>query len=195
MEKTIARVGYAQITESTDSSNNTTYSYGPIKWFGTKEAGGREFEASPNGEFNETYADGTVALAVNENNGYDIKLTLLDLVDDVETDWFGNLKDSDGNIIEVNSGKPMPTFALVKASKNLKSSKKLTVETYFYCRANERVTRKSKTSEGKLDLQFPEFSIAARPRPDNDLVRYTVQCDELPESITIPTIALASAEE
>ena len=190
LEKTLAKVGYALITETADKIE-----YGDIIWFKSTEAGGREISASPNGETNTIYADGLPVIQATDNAGYDITLQLLAIIDDVETDWFGKKQLADGTILEIGDVSENPRFALVAAKELFANAKKYAIDTYFYCSASERPSKKSKTSEGKFDPEFPEISIAAAPRPDNKFVCTTVYADTLPTSITVPTLTAAASSE
>lgn len=184
MEKTLAKVGYAPITENTESIN-----YSDIIWFKSSEAGGREITAEPNGETNIIYADGLPVVTAEDNAGYNLKVILLSIIDDIEKDWFGNTNTTEGGILEKSDTKERPRFALIVAKEQFNAKKKYAIDTYFYCIASARASRSSKTSEGKFDPQFPEFSIAATPRPDNGFIRYTNYADTLPEAVTIPEIS------
>lgn len=184
MNKTIAKVGYAPLKTS-----GTEVSYENIVWFESAKAGGREISAEPQGELEEYAADGITALQFANNGGYQINLTLLDIIDDVETAWLGNVKNSDGTIVEVADAKVPPRFALVVAKEALNSEKIYDIDTYFNCIA-QRPSRNAKTSEpdGKLDLEFPQFTISARPLETNKLIVAHSHADELPEEVTIPSL-------
>lgn len=181
MEKTIAKVGYAPITETEDS-----ITYANIKYFRSSEAGGREVSAEPNGDVATIYADGLPVIVADDNAGYNITLTLLSIVDDIDKDWYGNTVTKDG-VLEVSNSDPRPRFALVIAKKRFNAPTKYAVDIYFYCSAKERVTRADKTSEGSFDPNFPAYAILSAPRPDNNYVRYTLYTDTLPETVVIPS--------
>lgn len=183
MIKTISKVGYAPLKE--DAEGNITYD--SIIWFKSKEAGGREFSAEPNGETTPIWADGQRVLIAEENQGYDIKLTLIDLIDEIDEHWLGNIL-KDGGTLEINSSEEKPRFALIVANETLKSSKKYAVDTYYDCMVSARPSRNSKTSEGSIDPMFTEYSISSIPRPDNKYVRFTQKTDSLPEEVVVPTL-------
>lgn len=184
MIKTIAKVGYALLKE--DAEGNITYD--KIIWFKSKEAGGREFSAEPNGETTPIWADGQRVFIAEENQGYDIKLILIDILDNIDKDWLGNILTDDGTL-EINSSNERPRFALLVANETLKGTTKYSVDTYYNCMVSARPSKTSKTSEGSIDPQFPEYSISAMPRPDNNFVRYTQKTDELPTDVVVPTIS------
>lgn len=184
MNKTIAKVGYAMLTETTDGK----ISYESVKWFKSDKAGGRTVGAEPKGEPTTVYADGLPVIVATNNDGYNISLELIAIVDDVEKDWYGNFEATEGGIIEKGGIKVLPRFALLVAKERYESDKLYEIDTYFDCVASTRVARNDKTSEGKFDPQFPTFSISSRPRPDNNFVRFTSYEDVLPESVVVPTV-------
>lgn len=179
LKKSIAKVGYAPITENDDG----TYTYGTVKWFESKVSGGREYTAEPVGESTEIYADSIVVFSAEDNNGYDIKLTLLAAIDDVEVEWLGNSKATNGGIIEIARPTPRPIFALIFIEDTTNGIGTTTI--YFNCTVSKRPSMSGKTSEGKFEPQFPEYQIAARPRPEDKWVRASLhqnnQFEEIPE--------------
>lgn len=191
MNKTIAKIGYSMITESSEGK----ITYGPVKWFESSKAGGREITADPNGEPTTVYADGLPVVTAEDNAGYNIKLQLLAIIDDVEVDWFGNVKTSDGSIVEKNSTAERPRFALLAAKERFAADTIYEIDTYLNCIASKRASRSDKTSEGKLDPQFPEVEIAAAPRIEDKYIRVTSFADSLPTTVTVPTIPVTEATE
>lgn len=187
MNKTIAKVGYAMLTEGSDG----TVTYDGVNWFKSDKAGGRSVSASPEGESTTIYADGLPIIVSNSNSGYKISLELVSIIDDIEKDWFGNTLTTDGNIIEKGGISVLPRFALLVAKETYDKSKLYEIDTYCDCTASARANREDKTSEGKFDPQFPTYEITAKPRPDNNYVRYTSYADTLPETVTMPTEASA----
>lgn len=182
MNKTIAKVGYAKLIE--DTEGNITY--GNVIWFKSKEAGGREFAAEPNGEMTPIEADGQYIYNAENNQGYNIKLTLIDIIDNIDEDWFGNVV-NENEILEYSNNKEKPRFALLVASETLAGKTKYSVDTYFNCMVSSRPTRNSKTSAGTIDPTFPEYSISSYPLLDSGLVRSTKALDTLPTTITTPS--------
>lgn len=182
MNKTLAKVGYALIA----SNAETPYTYGTPIYFKSKEAGGRNVSAEPNGEPTTIYADGLPVIVAEENAGYNISVELISIIDDIETAWLGNTKAADGTIIEKNSSSEPPRFALIVAKERFNAETKYAIDIYLNCAVSKRPSRKDKTSEGKLDFEFPTFDIAAAPREDNKYVRITLYADELPTKITLP---------
>lgn len=188
MNKTIRKVGYAVLKES--STGEITYDK-PV-WFKSDEAGGRSIGAEPIGDSNTIYADGLPIIVASANGGYTISLELISAVDNIEKDWFGNDEATEGGIIEKGGIKVMPRFALLAAKETYKGDKLYEIDTYFDCTA-ARAGRNDKTSEGSFDPQFPTFTITAKPRHDNDFVRYTSYADTLPENVATPTVKTAKS--
>ena len=161
MIKTIAKVGYASLKE--DAEGNITYD--PIIWFKSKEAGGRELSAEPNGEATPIWADGQRVFIAEENQGYDIKLTLIDLIDEIDENWLGNTV-KDGSTLEINSSEEKPRFALIVANETLKSSTKYAIDTYYDCMISARPSRKQPKvhltlcSLNILFLRYPDLTIS-----------------------------------
>lgn len=182
MIKTIAKVGYAPLKE--DVEGNITYD--KIIWFKSKEAGGREFAAEPNGEVASIEADGQFIYNAEDNQGYNIKLTLIDIIDNIDKDWLGNIVTDEG-VFEYSDNTEKPRFALIVANETLAGKTKYSVDTYYNCMVSSRPTRNSKTSAGTIDPTFPEYSISSYPLPDSKLVRSTKLLDTLPTDVDAPT--------
>ena len=190
MNKTLAKVGYAPIT----STSEKPYTYATPLYFKSNEAGGRNVSAEPNGETNTIYADGLPVIVAEENAGYNVSVELISIVDDIETAWLGNIKTTSGAIIEKNSTDERPRFALIVAKERFRGSTKYEIDIYLNCIVSKRPSRADKTSEGSFDPNFPTFEIAASPREDNKYVRVTLYADELPTTITLPTEASSVSE-
>lgn len=190
LKKSIARVGYAVI--NTDDENNITYD--KIVWLESKLAGGREYSASPNGEVTEVYADGIIVYNAEENNGYDITITLLAAIDRIEKDWLGNVITENGAVIESADEKDRNRFALVLIEDS--TNKKGITTIYPNCYVSTRPKISGKTSEGKFEAQYPEYSLAARPDENHKVCRIQFpnksQFESIPEftaeSCTIPNL-------
>ena len=194
MKKSIVNVGYAPITYESETNK---YTYGVIKYFESEKSGGREFKAAPRGETAEIYADGKVVMAVNENDGYDLTLQLLDLVDDIDKDWLGNDVAADGSgVAEYSTGAEFPKFALVIVHTQANSNKKYLVEFYYETQVTNRPEKSGKTSEGKFEAAYLDLTLKSTPREHDDpakrLVMYSYRTDTLPTSIVIPSDAAVS---
>lgn len=185
MKKSIAKVGYFTITPPTTAGAKPTY--GAITQLESEKSGGREYSAEPNGESADIYADGKVVISLDSNNGYDIKLTLLDLIDDVAQNWLGRSVDTDKKgIAEYANSTEYPKFGLVILENTTDGLGKLTF--YYNCQVSKRPSKTGKTSEGKLEGQFAEFQIAARPRDYDSLVCYEHTGTTIPSAVMEPTV-------
>ncbi len=174
--QTIRRIGYKMLNGEKST----------VKWLPSMEAGGREYTAEPKGESTSIYADGIKVYATNPNDGYDITLTLLAVIDDVSTEWLNEKKDAKG-IAEYADGKEFPYFSLFIMEETSDGVGKTTI--FPRCQCTARLSLAGKTSEGSsFDTQFPQYKIAASPREEDKLVRYTIAGQEefttVPEPIT-----------
>ena len=166
IRRTISRVGYAPAYYD---STTDTFTYGAPKWFVHNEAGGREYSASPNGEMSEIYADGVSVYASDENHGYDIELTLLNVVDDIDVAWLGNEVDANGVVGEYASNIERPRFALFIVEDTTDGVG--VTHIWYNCVVNQRPEIAGKTSdESGFDPQFFTVSIAARSAGKTALV-------------------------
>lgn len=173
--KTISKVGYSILTVS-----DTKVTAGTVKWLPTFEAGGREYSADPSGDVTEIYADGICVYSQEDNNGYDLKLTLLAVVDDVYKDWYGFDKVTNEagktGTVEYANAKTYPKLAICICEDTTNGVGKTTI--FYYCNINKRPSRSVKTSEGKFDPQYPQFELVSRPRPTDRLVVWTIEGQE-----------------
>ena len=182
IRKTIRRVGYSLLKTNPMTGEIT---HGIPIWLVSTEAGGREYSAEPNGELQEIYADGVVVYSTEENNGYDITLTLLAIIDDIDEQWLGNKVDNLG-VAEYASPIPRPRFALFISEDTTDGIGQITI--WYNCQVSKRPKNAGKTSEGSsFDAQFLELSIAARPRMDNKLIRYTIKGQNPFSTVPMPT--------
>lgn len=166
IRRTISRVGYAPAYYD---STTDTFTYGTPKWFVHNEAGGREYTASPNGEMSEIWADGVSVYASDENHGYDIELTLLNVVDDIDVAWLGNEIDANGNMGEYATNIERPRFALFIVEDTTDGVG--VTHIWYNCVVKQRPEVGGKTSdESGFDPQFFTVSIAARAAGKDALV-------------------------
>lgn len=182
MIKTIARVGYAPITERATSG----YTYGNIVWFETDEAGGRNIESTPQGETFEIEADGVIVTQGETNSGYQHSLELLDIIDDVRENWLGMVKTTTGHLEKISNAE-LPRFALVVANETFNGGHKYQILTYFDSQVAERPTRTSKTQAKTFDPDFPTYTIASAPRISDKFIYSEEFVDTLPTAIVEPT--------
>lgn len=166
IKKTIANIGYAPLYYNAATD---TYTYGRVTWFVHNEAGGREFSVNPNGDLTEIYADGVSVYMSDENHGYDIDLTLLSVVDDIEVQWLGNEVDENGVVSEYANNIERPRFALIIVEDTVDG---VGITHIFHnCVVSQRPAISGKTSDASgFDPQFFQVSIAARPVGKDNLV-------------------------
>lgn len=192
IEKTIARIGYAMITAATASA----ITYGNLTWLESEKAGGREISSEPQGELQEEHADGKVVFSFDNNGGYKHNLTLLAALDSVDKDWLNKIELDDGSIVEVADNRVPKRFALMVAKELINADKLYAVDIYYNTTAS-RYTKavKSHKPGENLDLEFPQYNLTSRPLETNKLVCRTVYCDELPTTVTVPTLSEPEEEE
>ncbi len=169
LKDSLIGVGYAMITEGED--NEVTYS--PVKWLLSVVAGGREITVEPKGEAKEIYADGVSVYSAEQNDGYDLKATLLSVCDNIEADWLGNTV-TDKGIAEYADAKAKKNFAFIFIEETTDKVGKTTIFPYAHCSARPSDTAKT-AEDGKFENQFPQYSLAARPRPSDKCVKYTLK--------------------
>lgn len=187
LSRTISRIAYAMITSTNLETGKDTY--GEVKTL-PHIAGGREFSAEPVGETFEAYADGLEIFSEDENAGYDITLTTLAVTDNIEADWYGNTVTSDGVAEFANQGE-RPKFALFIYEDTTDGIGKITF--FGKCHITNRSSKSGKTKEnGPIDPQFPEHSIKASPRWNDNFVVKEIKGKQI--FTTVPDVIPASAQ-
>lgn len=162
IRRTITDLGYAPIT-AIDTDGKPTY--GSVTWFAHHEAGGREYDAQTAGSSGGIWADGREVYAYEDNQGYNVNLTTIGVTDDVDEDWYGRTVTQSGTVEEYADGAEYPQFALVIIEDTTDGVGETTV--FPFCHIMQRSGKQGATSEGNgLNPQFPQHSIAARPRLD-----------------------------
>lgn len=190
--RTITDLGYAPITAIDDNGKPT---YGEVIWLPHHRAGGREYDAQPTGSASSVWADGREVYSYEDNQGYNNTLTTVGVTDDVEEDWYGHVVAEDGSIEEYSDGKEYPRFALIIIEDTTDGIGKTTI--YYNSHIIQRSAQSGATSEGNgLNPQFPQHSIAHRPRLDCMCVKKEIpaktKITQIPEpSAATPHIRLA----
>lgn len=187
LARTIKNVGYAMITSVNNNTGKPTY--GNVTWLVHNEAGGREYTAEPKGEVSSIYADGVEVYSEEENNGYDITLTLLACIDDTDEDWLNRVVDTNGEYSEeyANTGE-YPHFALLIIEDTTNGSGQTRV--FYDCHVTKRPTESGKTSEGgALDPMFPEYAISSVPREDCGCVERKIKSKNKITVVPEPSLA------
>lgn len=170
IRRTITDLGYAKIT-AIDTDGKPTY--GPVTWFAHHEAGGRDYDAQVAGSSGGVWADGREVYAWEDNQGYNLTLTTVGVTDDIDEDWYGLTVLQDGTVEEYANGAEYPQFALVIIEDTTDGVGETSV--YYNCHIMQRSAKQGATSEGNgLNPQFPQHSIAARPRLDCFAVKATI---------------------
>lgn len=184
----LVRVGYAPITSMTEEKT----AYGTPIYFAAAEAGGREYSATAQGESQTIYANSQLVYGGEENDGYEIKLTLIDIIDDIEENWLGNVIANNG-VLEKTTNKERPRFALILSDKDTDDIGKTTV--FYNCQVTARPDKNGKTAEeGKWDTQFPEYTIKSSPRISDGFVCLTTTGTEKLTEIPEPQLDTASTQ-
>lgn len=191
LPRTIKNVGYALITAVDNNTGKPTY--GSVKWLIHNEAGGREYSAEPKGEVSSIYADGIEVYGEEENCGYDITLTLLSWIDDIDDEWLNRVIDeTNGTFSEeyADTG-AYPHFALIIIEDTTDGVGQTTI--WYDCHVTKRPTESGKTSEGgALDPMFPEYAISAIPREDCAAVQRRIKGKTKLSTVVEPSLAGAA---
>lgn len=186
MKTGIVRCGYAPLTVTTSG-----VTYGTPVYFADAEAGTREYEAEPIGDVHETWANSVLVFSGNKSSGYDIKLTLIDYIDDIAQQWYNDVEVTMGQksgIAESGAAAERPRFALILSEETTDGTGRTNV--FFNCCAGKKPTIKGKTAEnGDWDDQFPEYSIKSSvivdPATENKWVKM-----EMPGTAKLTTVSL-----
>ena len=92
MKTGIVRIGYAPITFGTG-----TVTFGTPVYLADAQAGAREYSAEPKGDLHTVWANSALVYAGNANSGYDIDVTLIDIIDDIAKSWYGDVSATMGS--------------------------------------------------------------------------------------------------
>lgn len=185
LRRTISQLGYAPITAESDAGTPT---YGEITWLVHNEAGGREYDMQPYGDESSIWADGVEVYAAEDNQGYNTVLTTLNVVDDIDKDWYGRTVLDDGSVEEYADGKEFPHMALIIIEDTTDGVGETTI--FYDAHITTRAGKQGATSEGTgLNPQFPEHTFACRPRKDCKCVMRTLKQKELITEIPEPSKA------
>lgn len=183
MKTGLVRVGYAPLTFESGVAK-----FGAPIYFVDAEAGAREYSAESRGEPKKVWANSQLVYAGEKNSGYDISLTLIDIIDDIKTAWFGDTKIENGGVLELAKTIERPRFALILSEETTDGKGKTSI--YYNCVAGKRPSIAGKTAEeGTWDDQFPEYTIVSSPLPDNNFVKYEFEGTAKLTEITLPTVS------
>ena len=197
MKKGIVGLTYWPASASTDAQTGAvTVTYGAAHQLNTMTSGGREYSADPRGDSQSVYADSVKVYGDTVNDGYDINLTLLSLLDgNVLKDWLQYSETEDG-LAEYANVPEMPYFGLAIYEETSDGAGQTTI--FPWVQANGRPSDAGKTAEGgNFDWAFPEIPLAATPRPSDKLVRLLAQgknrLTTIPGATHIPGITLSES--
>lgn len=186
MKKGITGLAFALATLTTDAQGNQSITYGPIENLVTTTSGGREYSLDPRGDSQSVYADSVKVYGDTINDGYDLNVTLLSVLDRVvQTKWLKMQQTEDGIAEYANVGE-MPYFALIIYEDTSDGVGQTSV--YYWCQASGRPSDAGKTAEGgNFDWAYPQIPLAATPRPTDNLVRLLI--DGKTRLVTLPEAA------
>ena len=195
MKKGITGLAFAIATLNTDAQGNQTITYGPIENLVTTTSGGREYSLDPRGDSQSVYADSVKVYGDTVNDGYDLSVTLLSVLDRVVQKKWLQMQQTDNGIAEYANVGEMPYFALIIYEDTSDGVGQTSV--YYWCQASGRPSDAGKTAEGgNFDWAFPQIPLAATPRPTDKLVRLLIdgktRLTTLPEATHQAGIELAS---
>ena len=160
MKTGIVRIGYAPITFGTG-----TVTFGTPVYLADAQAGAREYSAEPKGDLHTVWANSALVYVGNANSGYDIDVTLIDIIDDIAKSWYGDVAATMGNtagVAEEGKAVTRPHFALILSEETTDGTGKTTV--YFNTCAGKKPTMNGKTKEdGDWDDQFVEYHLISAP--------------------------------
>ena len=195
MKKGITGLAFAIATLTTDAQGNQTITYGPIENLVTTTSGGREYSLDPRGDSQSVYADSVKVYGDTVNDGYDLSVTLLSVLDRVVQKKWLQMQQTENGIAEYANVGEMPYFALIIYEDTSDGVGQTGI--YYWCQASGRPSDAGKTAEGgNFDWAFPQIPLAATPRPTDKLVRLLIdgktRLTTLPEATHQAGIELAS---
>lgn len=195
MKKGITGLAFAIATLNTDAQGNQSITYGPIENLVTTTSGGREYSLDPRGDSQSVYADSVKVYGDTVNDGYDLSVTLLSVLDRVVQKKWLQMQQTENGIAEYANVGEMPYFALIIYEDTSDGVGQTSV--YYWCQASGRPSDAGKTAEGgNFDWAFPQIPLAATPRPTDNLVRLLIdgktRLTTLPEATHQAGIELAS---
>lgn len=179
MKTGLVRVGYSKIRSQTE----TAVTYDTPTYFAAAAAGGREYKATAQGNVKTIDANSQTIYEAELNGGYEIELTLIDIIDSIAEEWLGFELCQNGTL-EKASNKEKPRFALILSDNDTSDVGKTEIFYNCVCTSRPDITGKT-TEQGNWDEQFPVYKITARPRLSDNNIRLTIsgtdKLTEIPE--------------
>ena len=195
IKKGITGLAFAMATLSTDAQGNQSITYGPIENLVTTTSGGREYSSDPRGDSQSVYADSVKVYGDTVNDGYDLNVTILSVLDRVVQKKWLQMQQTENGIAEYANVGEMPYFALIIYEDTSDGVGQTSI--YYWCQASGRPSDAGKTAEGgNFDWAYPQIPLAATPRPTDNLVRLLIdgktKLTSLPEATHQAGIELAT---
>jgi len=162
----LKNVYYAKLTESVNTSGETTYTYGTPKAF----PGAVSMSLAPSGDTVKEHADDIEWYTLAQNNGYEGDFEYEVMPEDFRLNILGDTKDTNGVITETND-KSTVYFALLFEI-NGDSHKRRNV--FYKCSAT-RENADNTTKGETLEPTHGTITITAVPRADGKVKAYTAE--------------------
>lgn len=194
MKRGIVGLAFTMATLLTDAQGNQSITYGPIEDLVTTTSGGREYSLDPRGDSQSVYADSVKVYGDTVNDGYDLIVTILSVLDRVVQKKWLQMQQTENGIAEYANVGEMPYFALIIYEDTSDGVGQTSI--YYWCQASGRPSDSGKTAEGgNFDWVYPQIPVAATPRPTDKLVRLLIdgktKLTSLPEATHQAGIELA----
>lgn len=131
-----------------------------------KMPGGVEITINPVGEDNKFYADDIVYWNEYSNNGYEGDITIAIIPEEYEIQVLGNVKDTNGAVIEVSNARPKNYAMAFEFNGDATQTRHI-----LYNCSSSRPTTQSKTVEETKEPQTDQISFNAMPARDTQYVK------------------------
>jgi len=160
----LKNVYYAKLTESVDSTGQTTYTYGTPKAF----KGAVSMNLSPSGDVVKERADDIEWFTIAQNNGYEGDFEYEVMPEDFAKDILGEVKDTNGVLTESDSTGTTYFALLFEIDGDAKKRRNV----FYKCSAT-RETQENTTKGETLEPTHGTITITAVPRADGKVKAYT----------------------
>ncbi len=143
-----------------------------------KVPGARSLTANPEGDITKFYADNIVYYISNSNQGYSGDLEIAMLIEEFLTEILGQIKDSNGALIE-NADDINARFALMG---EIEGDKKKRRFVYYDCKA-ARPSSEMNTKEESVEPQTDKVAITMSPRTTDKAIKAVIEPSESNKAI------------